>query len=312
MRDRPRVTVLGSLNIDIAVTVPSLPGPGATVLGGTARFTPGGKGANQAVAAARLGGQVLMAGCTGADAFGAQLRSALESDGVDISAVTVLDDGTPTGLAMITVEAGGENMITVAPGANYRTGDRQVRAALDGKPDILVLSAEIPLAAIEAALSARATALTMLNLAPAPPRADALALLKTGPPVDWLIVNETEAAAILGHPIRGLAEAVRAAQELKEKGARNAVVTAGREGVATADFTVPAFKAQAVDTVGAGDTFTGALAVTLAAGLDPRLALEAAAAAAATKVTRLGAQAGMPAPRDIETLLGYRWPVDLE
>ncbi|HLJ98787.1 MAG TPA: PfkB family carbohydrate kinase, partial [Streptosporangiaceae bacterium] len=155
MLSMPRVAVLGSLNMDVSVTVSRLPSPGATVLGDAARFTPGGKGANQAVAAARLGGRVRMAGCTGADDFGARLRAALDRDGVDTRGVAVLD-GVPTGLAMITVDANGENTIAVAPGANHRVGPEQVREALSGAPDILVLSAEIPLAAITAAREAAA------------------------------------------------------------------------------------------------------------------------------------------------------------
>src|SRR5579863_1612055 len=121
MPKRPQVTVLGSLNMDISVTVPRLPGPGATVLGSAARFTPGGKGANQAVAAARLGAEVRMVGCVGADDFGRQLVRALDAETVDTSGVRQAA-GVPTGLAMITVDRSGENIITVAPGANHQTG----------------------------------------------------------------------------------------------------------------------------------------------------------------------------------------------
>src|SRR5580704_5026517 len=124
MRNRPQVTVLGSLNMDISVTVPRLPEPGATVLGSAARFTPGGKGANQAVAAARLGAEVRMVGCVGDDDFGSQLLAALRADGVDASAVRVVP-GVPTGLAMIAVDAQGENLITVAAGANHQVGPHE-------------------------------------------------------------------------------------------------------------------------------------------------------------------------------------------
>src|SRR5438552_9271491 len=127
MRNRPQVTVLGSLNMDISVTVPRLPEPGATVLGSAARFTPGGKGANQAVAAARLGASVHMAGCVGDDDFGRQLLAALRGEKVDTSGVRVTG-GAPTGLAMISVDQAGENIITVAPGANHETGPADVRA----------------------------------------------------------------------------------------------------------------------------------------------------------------------------------------
>lgn len=313
MPTTPRVTVLGSLNMDVSVTVSQLPAPGATVLGDVARFTPGGKGANQAVAAARLGARVRMAGCTGADDFGARLRAALDGDGVDTSAVAVLD-GVPTGLAMITVDARGENTIAVAPGANHRVGAEQVREALAGAPDILVLSAEIPLPVIAAARDAASgQTLCLLNLAPAPAAAQAMAVLAG---VDWLVVNETEAGAILGREARGLPGARKAARSLVAAGARNAVVTAGPEGVALAAdgeaSVIPGFKAEAVDTVGAGDTFTGAFAVALAAGLPAVRAAEAACAAAATAVTRRGAQAGMPRPADIRALLGYVWPLSTD
>ncbi|MGH3151795.1 MAG: PfkB family carbohydrate kinase, partial [Streptosporangiaceae bacterium] len=153
MTKRPRVTVLGSLNMDISVTVSRLPGPGATVLGSAARFTPGGKGANQAVAAARLGAEVRMVGCVGDDDFGHRLLAALRDEAVDASAVRAVP-GAPTGLAMIAVDEAGENLIIVAPGANHETGPPEVAAARQaaqaagqagqaGQPhDILVISAE--------------------------------------------------------------------------------------------------------------------------------------------------------------------------
>jgi ribokinase len=302
MGNRPRVTVLGSLNMDISVTVPRLPEPGATVLGSAARFTPGGKGANQAVAAARLGGAVSMAGCVGGDDFGRQLVTGLRAEGVDAGAVRTVP-GVPTGLAMISVDAAGENMITVAPGANHEVGDEQVAAASRAGGDILVICAEIPLPAIGAAIAQSAR--HVLNLAPAPP--DAAAIVAGG--VDWLVVNEAEAAAVLGRPVRGLADAAQAAAALTQAGARHAVVTAGAHGASTGTDTIEAFKVEAVDTVGAGDAFVGALAVALAAGVPAAEAVRAAAAAGATAATRAGAQAGMPRPADILATTGLRWPV---
>ena len=309
MRNPPRVTVLGSLNIDISVTVPRLPEPGATVLGSAARFTPGGKGANQAVAAARLGAAVRMTGCVGDDDFGRRLLAALREEGVDHQGVRVTADA-PTGLAMISVDTAGENMITVASGANHQVGDQQVAAAT-GHGDILVICAEIPVPAIKAALIKAAeprAASCVLNLAPVPP--DAAAIVAAG--VDWLVVNETEAAAVLGRPVGGLAEAGQAAAALITAGARHAVVTAGAHGAALAGpdatGTISAFRVDAVDTVGAGDTFVGALAVALAAGIPAAAAVRAASAAAATAATRPGAQAGMPRPADILATTGLRWP----
>ena len=307
MRNRPRITVLGSLNMDISVTVPRLPEPGATVLGSAARFTPGGKGANQAVAAARLGAEVRMIGCVGDDDFGRRLLAALREEGVGHDGVRVTADA-PTGLAMISVDHAGENIITVAPGANHEVGDQEIAAASGAGGDVLVICAEIPVPAITAALGVASRASCILNLAPAPPEAGAI--VAAG--VDWLVVNETEAGAVLGRPVRGLAEAVEAAADLLAAGARHAVVTAGAHGAALAGpdgtGTVSAFRVDAVDTVGAGDTFVGALAVALAAGIPAAEAARAAAAAAATAATRPGAQAGMPRPADVLATTGVSWP----
>ena len=225
-----RLTVLGSLNMDISVTVPDLPVPGATVLGRAAVFAPGGKGANQAVAAARLardaGMPVAMVGCTGDDDFGRTLRAALQAEGIDDSRVRTVA-GAPTGIAMITVDHAGENMITVAPGANHEVSTADIAAAPPARPhprrsraptplarprrsprrrtrfrDVLVISAEVPIPVISAALAESAgRALRVLNLAPAPSRAEAAELVAAGP--DWLVVNESEAAAVLGRRSSG-------------------------------------------------------------------------------------------------------------
>jgi ribokinase len=312
MAKRPQVTVLGSLNMDISVTVPRLPGPGMTVLGSAAVFTPGGKGANQAVAAARLGAEVRMAGCVGDDDFGRQLLAGLRDEGVDAGDVRIAA-GVPTGLAMISVDGAGENLITVAPGANHEVGGPEVSSAVSSPRDVLVISAEIPVPAIRAALAATRGTRSVLNLAPAP--AQAAAIVADG--VDWLVVNESEAGAVLGRPVDGLADAGRAAAGLVAAGARCAVVTAGAHGAALASrdsargevASIPAFQVEAVDTVGAGDTFVGALAVALAAGMPAPEAVRAAAAAGATAATRHGAQAGLPRPADIRAVTGLTWPV---
>ena len=227
----PRITVLGSLNMDISVTVPRLAGPGETVLGSAARLQPGGKGANQAVAAARLGASVRMAGCCGDDDFGRTLRSALEAAGVDVTAVRILA-GVPSGLALITVDATGENSITVAPGANGLAGPPEAAAAAAAGGDALIMSAEIPVPVLAAALDrARAAGvLTVLNLAPAPP--DAAGLLAAG--ADWLIVNAPEAAAILGRPVADPAGARAAAADLARAAGGHAVITLGRDGAVLA------------------------------------------------------------------------------
>jgi ribokinase len=306
---RPRVTVLGSLNMDISVTVPVLPVPGATVLGSAARFAPGGKGANQAVAAARLGAEVVMAGCVGEDEFGGRLRAALRAESVSVAGVRTVS-GVPSGLALITVDEAGENTITVAPGANEAVSEADAAAACASPHDVLVVGAEIPVATIGAALTqARdGSAACLLNLAPAPPEAPAI--LAAG--VDWLVVNEPEASAILGRPVAGLPGARAAAADLAGAGARYAVVTAGAEGAAFAGPDGPGivagFRVSAVDSVGAGDTFVGALAAAVGAGASPATAVRAACAAAAVSATRHGTQAAMPRPHDVIDITGVSWP----
>jgi ribokinase len=307
---RPRLTVLGSINMDVSVTLPRLPVPGETLLGSAALLAPGGKGANQAVAAARLGGAVRMIGCTGDDEFARTARSALAADDVDVSAVRAVA-GTATGLALIMVGHMGENTIAVAPGANAVVAKAEIAAALSAAADILVLSAEIPVVALTAVLAAGpgARPACLLNLAPAPP--DAAALVAGG--ADWLVVNESEAAAVLGRTVAGLAEAGQAARDLCRLGARHAVVTAGSHGAVLAgpsgEQACPAFSVASVDTVGAGDAFVAALAVAVAAGVPDAEALRAACAAGATATTRRGTQDALPRPADILAATGLAWPV---
>jgi ribokinase len=315
MPQPPRITVLGSLNMDISVTVPRLAGPGETVLGSAARLQPGGKGANQAVAAARLGASVRMAGCCGDDAFGSALRSALQAAGVDVTAVRVLA-GVPSGLALITVDATGENSITVAPGANGLAGPPEAAATAAAPSDALVMSAEIPVPVLAAALDqARAAHLmTVLNLAPAPP--DASGLLKAG--VDWLVVNAPEAAAILGRPVAGPDAAQAAAADLAGSGAGHVVITLGPDGAVLAGsvtagsgaaLAVPGFSVRSVDSVGAGDAFVAALGVAVASGATPPEAVRLACAVGATAVTKPGAQQGLPTGADVLAATGVRWPL---
>jgi ribokinase len=243
----------------------------------------------------------------GDDDFGRQLLAALRAEGIDTAAVRTVTSA-PTGLAMIAVDKQGENLIIVAPGANHQVGRSDVTAASQHPSDILVICAEIPTAAITQALAQAGP--KILNLAPAPPEAAALAR-----GADWLVVNESEAAAVLGRPVGGLTDAARAAAELTQRGPRHAVVTAGAHGAALATQdndqaqVIDGFHVRAVDTVGAGDTFVGALAVALAAGVAPREAVNAAAAAGAAAVTRPGAQTAMPGPADVLAATGVVWPV---
>ncbi len=310
MPQPPRITVLGSMNMDISVTVPRLAGPGETVLGSAARLQPGGKGANQAVAAARLGASVRMAGCCGGDEFGGTLRSALEAAGVDVTAVRILA-GVPSGLALITVDATGENSITVAPGANGLAGPPEAAASAAAVSDALILSAEIPVPVLVVALhrARAARVLTVLNLAPAPP--DASGLLAAG--VDWLIVNAPEAGAVLGRPVTDPAGAQTAAADLAGAAAGHVVITLGRDGAVLAGpdavLAVPGFSVRSVDSAGAGDAFVAALGVAVASGAAPAEAVRLACAVAATAVTRPGAQEGLPTGADVLAATGVRWPL---
>jgi ribokinase len=333
MARRPVVTVLGSLNTDISLPVPHLPGPGETVLAAAgATFGAGGKGANQAVAAARLGAVARMVGCCGDDEFGARLRAGLAAEGIGVTGLRAVP-GVASGLALITVDPAGENSIAVAAGANGHAGDAEVAAAFAEPSDVLVLSAEVPVPVLGAALRrARAEGVrTVLNLAPVPE--GAAGLLAEGRP-DWLVVNAQEAAALAGRaPDGGPVEAVAAAppgdaaappgDALARAGdiaaglaaglrGGNVVVTLGAAGAVLAGpsgtAAVPGFRVTAVDTVGAGDAFVGALAVGLASGLEPAAAVTAACAAGAAAATGRGAQAALPRPADVLAATGFSWP----
>ncbi|MFN8505235.1 ribokinase [Kouleothrix sp.] len=299
------IAVFGSINIDLVVTAPHLPHPGETLTGHTFRSVPGGKGANQAVACARLGATSRMVGRLGIDSFGAALRAGLTHEGVDAGGV--LDDPElPSGMALITVDDSGENTIVVIPGANSSVGLAEL-ARLDGllaEADVLLLQLEVPLlAVIAAAAHARTRGVTVI-LDPAPAQAlpdDLIAL------VDVLTPNETEAAALVGFPVASLADAARAAEALRARGARNVVVKRGRAGalVSSADGTLslPSFPVVARDTVAAGDAFNGGLAVALAEGKPFAEAIRWGLAAGALAVTRVGAQAAMPTRGEVLALL---------
>ncbi len=297
-----RIVVLGSLNMDLVVTVPRLPRPGETVLGQRLGSYPGGKGANQSVAAARLGGQVAMVGRVGDDAFGASLIKNLESNGVDASGVEQ-DPGTPTGAALIYVEDGGQNMIAVAPGANARldTTDVQRAAARLQPGDVLVMQLEIAIAVVEQATLAarRAEALLLLNAAPAQ-RLEPEILRQ----LDALVVNEREAGALADHED----SAQDAAAALHASGPKLVIVTLGPGGSLYCDSTgvnrVEPFQVQATDATGAGDAFMGAFAVGIARRLETKNAIRFANAAGAAATTALGAQAALPGLDDLRRLFG--------
>jgi ribokinase len=277
------IVVFGSINVDVLVPVPHLPAPGETVLGGDYRVAPGGKGANQALAARRAGADVFMAGAVGNDSFAAIGLDLMRRDGVDLSLVSTVD--RPTGCATITIDTDGENQIAVASGANLLACAAQVPDRLLGPETVLVLQREVPIEE-NAALIARARlrgACILLNLAPAgsidPARLD---------DIDFLIANEGEAATL------GRDRAV-AARRLRQ----GLVVTHGAEGTTAflgggRTISVPALAVEPVDTTGAGDVFAGVLAAGLDAGLTLEPALRRASAAAALSCLALGAQEAMP------------------
>jgi len=299
--NRAQVVVVGSLNMDLVARAPRLPVPGET-LGGTAFTTvPGGKGANQAVAAARLGAATAMIGCVGDDAFGAALTAGLEADGIDTAGVRVAA-GTASGVALIVVDDQGRNGIVVVPGANgLLTPDdlERQRGALTASR-LVVLQLETPLATVlHAARTARALGRSVvLNPAPAQPLPPELLAL-----ADFLVPNEVEAAALSGLPVGSVAEAMVAAERLRGGRDGCVLVTLGERGVvaATPGGTrhYPARPVVAVDTTAAGDTFIGGLCAALVAGRALADAIADAQEAAAISVTRPGAQPSIPFAHEV-------------
>jgi ribokinase len=307
---KPAVVVVGSLNMDFVVRTKSLPAAGETVLGHGFRMTPGGKGANQAVAAAKLGissVNVRMVGRTGHDGFADHLKASLSGAGVDVSAIHA-SRSNPTGVAFISVDGEGRNQIVVAPGANSDLAAADVPAmkrSFQGASAAL-FQLETPLNTVAAALSlAREQGLRTI-LDPAPAQALSRDLLAQ---VDILTPNETEACVLLGRqpqPV-SLHDAPGLAEELAALGAHMVILKLGEKGCwfhgAGESYHAPAFPVEVVDTTAAGDTFNAALAIALAEGAPLPHALRFANAAAAVSVTRFGAQASAPTRTDVDALL---------
>lgn len=299
MNKRP-IVVLGSVNADLVLRCERLPRPGETVHGQDFQTVPGGKGANQAVAAARLGGRVEFIGCIGDDAFGSAARVTLERAGVGTAHLRARA-GVPTGVAMILVERSGQNSIALAAGANACLDIAQVdeAAATIARASLLVCQLETPLASVQHAIGVarRHGVPVLLNPAPAQPLAQALLA-----EVDILVPNESEAAGLLVG--EGSLDPAVAAAALQKRGPGTVIVTLGGDGICIADLrgtrSRPAPAVQAVDTTGAGDTFIGAFAVALQEGLDTDGAAAFAQRAAALSVTRAGAMASMPTRAELE------------
>lgn len=299
------VLVFGSINMDLVARSPRLPVPGETLTGHNFFTAPGGKGANQAVAAAKLGTPTRMIGRVGNDVFGDDLRNSLENAGVQTDAV-VTDDGS-SGVALITVDDAGENMIVIVPGANGTVGQEDVTRLENLLDDasVLLLQLEVPMPAVVGAAKAAHAAGATVVLDPAPAPEDLPRELY--PFVDIITPNEVEAGQLTGMTVRGPADAARAAKVLRQRGATTAIIKLGARGVycehPDGHFEVPSFDVMAVDTVAAGDAFNGGLATGLAAGHDLRTAVRWGAAAGALSVTKEGAQPSMPNRDTFDTFL---------
>lgn len=301
----PRICVVGSVNMDLVVATPVLPVSGQTVLGGPFATHPGGKGANQAVAAARAGGQVSFVGRVGADAFGDTLRAGLEAEGIDIAHLRVAPE-EPTGVALIAVDPSGQNTIIVAPGANAAVTVDDVDAAAERitGADVLLLQLEVPLEVVAhaAALAAEAGVRVVLNTAPAQPLPNDLLAC-----CEYLILNETEAEILTGVLPSDWESAEAAAARLQEYGARQVIVTLGARGAVLAgpDGVVPqpAFPVASRDAVGAGDAFVGTFSVGVGSGLTAPEALRRAAAAGALATLTSGAQPSLPTAAAVDAFL---------
>lgn len=308
---KPLLVVIGSANMDLVVRSRRIAAPGETVLGEAFRQIPGGKGANQAVAAARLGADVAFVGRVGNDLFGEALRTSLQADGIDTTCLQT-DPAEPTGVALITVDATGQNAITVASGANYQVDKSDIDTALPTikRASALLLQLEIPRETIlYAAQKAHGAGIQVL-LNPAPvsltdPLPDSLLSQ-----IDVLTPNEYEASALLGRAYSPDSDWGEMAGLLLDKGVKAVVITLGAEGCILGDATgirhLPAVAVTAVDTTAAGDCFTGALAVALAEGRSLDDAARFAAQAAAISVTRSGAQPSLPTRSEVESALRTR------
>lgn len=296
-----RILVIGSSNTDMVIKAEKLPAPGETILGGTFLMNPGGKGANQAVAAARLGGKVTFVTKRGNDLFGNQAVGLLMREGIDTQYV-VKDLEFPSGVALITVDSTGENSIVVAPGSNGNLLKEDIPPVIfeTGKYEILLLQLEVPMSTVEycAVTASEYGIKVILNPAPAHILSDYLLTHI------WLITpNETEAEIITGVAITDIVSAEKAAEIIQEKGVKNVIITLGETGafVKTENYAglISGIKVNPVDTTAAGDVFNGALAVAISEGKVLTDAVIFANKAASISVTRMGAQASAPYRNEI-------------
>lgn len=301
------IIVLGSINMDLVAHAPRLPRPGESLIGTSFHTTPGGKGANQAVACARLGVQTHMVGRVGNDVFGEALLKNLAAYGVDTTGVSI-EGSQPSGVALISIDEAAENNIIVVPGANGVVGQPELDYLVSVLPDVqvLLLQLEIPMdIVLKAAQLAHERSVTVI-LDPAPAKPLPAELY---PYVDILTPNTTEAGILAGFPVETVEEAEKAANLFLERGSHLAIIKMGVMGAFAKDHAggrlYPAIPVQAVDTVAAGDAFNGALGAALSEGQPFDKALHWALAAGAIAVTRLGAQNAMPDRKEILEILKF-------
>jgi ribokinase len=302
---KPKIIVVGSLNMDLIVRTPRIPAPGETVLGSSFATAGGGKGANQAVAAARLGAHVSMVGRVGTDSYGEALLQGLKKDGVDTRYIQ-RDPDQPTGLALITVDDHGENSIVVVSGANWQVSTADIERAAEAiaSADVLILQLEIPLESVEFAARIAHQHRVPVVLNPAPARALPASLLQH---VTYLVPNESETALLSGTAVSDLHTAQQAIQRIHQLGVNTVVMTRSSQGAfVSADsgsYAVPAFQVDPVDTTAAGDAFVAGLAFGIAAQQPLKQAVRLAAAAGALATTQPGAQPSLPNAVQVDRLL---------
>jgi ribokinase len=300
------VVVFGSINMDLVARTPRLPVAGETLSGHSFATIPGGKGANQAVAVARLGIPTQMIGRVGADRFGQELLDSLKASGVGCDRI-MIDQSTSSGVAMIAVDDQSENHIIIIPGANGQVGlsDIDRLELVLPKAKVLLLQLEIPLPMVIAAADAARRAGVTVILDPAPVPADLPAELYAI--VDLITPNQVEAAQLVGFPVKSHADMIQAGQVLQQRGTQTVLIKLGKRGMfcmnADENFVIPAFPVRAIDTVAAGDALNGGLAAGLAQGFSLRHAAFWGVATAALSVTKSGAQTSMPTRSELDTLL---------
>jgi ribokinase len=305
------VLVIGSLNADLVVRAPYFPKPGETISGDDLQIIPGGKGANQAVAAARQGASVAMLGRVGSDSFGPFLLDSLKSNQVDVAHVQV--DDSATGTATIIVDGNGQNSIVLSAGANGKVSPADVDSASAlaqppvGSPKLILFQLEIPIPTVlYAAQRARQNgSRVILNPAPAKPIPDELISL-----ADFIIPNETELSLLTGMEVKDIPSAEKAAKVLLTRGAKNVIITMGNKGALVVSGTqvtqVNTYQVEVVDTTAAGDAFIGGFASALLRGLELEEAVKYANACGALATTKFGAQPSLPTKDEVEAFLKDR------